>query len=1143
MKSLRLRSLLAFVFVMGSFGFADGRLVSVDVRIDLKAGTANEKTASALASGIGRVVKMTGSGVVIRLNSPDRLEDQIQALEARKSVAKVEALAPMLPGERLLDRPFSELKQIVAEYRESYLEWAEATGVEVEGEEGEEGEVPGLGYLEAYLQWKHDRAFPNEFVDVSGYENVARQRTFANQLTQNPQGMTVREAYGAASRLGFKNALKGGLGGSQEDVTGQWEFMGPRDLRAPYRIYFGLSPVNGRANAVAFDPVDSTNTFYTGGAMGGVWKTTDGGVTWNTTTDGWPLLGVSSLAVHPTNSNIVLAGTGDFYGSDVAGMGVMRSADAGQTWTRTGLNMGSSMIPGLVFYPDNPNVVFAVAGRAGGSTRGVYRSTDAGQNWSEVVTTDTDWSYVDVGAQRGNGTRTIWAVAGGTSAIRTSVDQGVTWTTITPPVTGTVNPLHIAASKINPDTAYLLSTTGRKVWKTVDAGATWTDVTAGFPNGTSSNATYNWSQGWYDYYIKTSAVNGQDMVYVGLIDVVLSVNGGATWRSIGGTNFTAAYTGSAIVHQDNHNGAVDPNNPTRALISTDGGVFVFNYNAASDSYTWDRLNKTLGITQFYTLAVHPTNPDYVTGGTQDNATPHSFNNLVQWQNPGAGDGAGCAINPLNTNIQYNSSQNHGLTRTTNAWSSSSGFKPSFGSDSVPFIGKIWLDPNDPTNVYVNTNYLWRYKEGTGTWTARLGGQLLAKSGQVRAVAIAKGDSNIIYTGASNGDLYMSRDFGSTWKQLDSLIGFTNRSILDISVNPNNTDDILVAVGGSGDHLYRVTNTNAANPTLTSVSGGSGLALPNVAANTIARDPWQPETRWYIGTDVGVFTTDNGGLTYTDITQPLGLPNVQVSELIANPTTGYLTGATFGRGIWRMKMIPAQIQSVVATPNSVMSGDGGLLTVSIDRQAPTGGVTVPLASSSTNLVVPSSVFIPAGSSSVEVAFTTAEIGSTETVFVSATLGSSTVTAEVAVLGTVNRPILKFAIKNSENVLGTAAGLLNSDDSYVSWDIKTPGDRVSLFTGITTIPVGNPLQSRLEFEVRANVPDLLYQLLAYNLATNTFDILGSGTLSTSDQVVSGAILDMSKYTGPSVEPRFALLVRSANGQPYTVFVDRARVRIVP
>lgn len=1154
---LRLGAVLVLSTAATVFGFGDlakPRLVSVDVKVTIKKGVDARFAGGSLASGIGKVIEVNGQECTVRLFDPADLSKKLLKIRSRKSVVGVLPIAPIMPGEEVLSLPTEELRQLIDEYKESYLIWADATKTPIKYDEAGVAKAPGLGYLQAYLQWKHDRSYPNREIDISGYQEIAQRRARATAEF----GSTVKEAFGANATpgqigefLNLESAMKsgGGSGGGPEDIYGNWEFMGPRDLRVPYTIYFGSSPVNGRANAVIIDH-SNANTFYAGGAQGGVWKTTDAGVTWSTTSDGWPLLGVSSLAQHPGDANIILAGTGDFYGSDVGGIGIMRSTNAGATWTLVGTNIGSGSVSSIVFFPENPSIVLASAGRS--SSGRVYRSVDAGVTWAPVASIPAGpWSDVRIGAQRLDGTRTIWAASGSISSpaisskLYKSNDSGQTWTAVTLPVsTSSQNPLHIAPSKANADTAYLLTTTTRKVWKTIDGGTTWTDVTVGFPNGSSN---YNWSQGWYDYYINTStrpdgAGGLIDVVFVGLIDIVMSINGGTSWRSIGGSNFTAGYSNSAVTHVDHHNFTVDPNNPNRCLVATDGGAFLMVYNPTADTVSWTRLNKALGITQFYTLAVHPTNPDYVKGGTQDNSTPHSFGNLIQWQNPGAGDGAGCAINWLNTNFQYNSSQNHGLSKTTNGYSSQTGFRPSFTGHSVPFIGKIWLDKNNPNNLYVNTNYLNRYDEVTDSWSMQLGGSPLAASNTINAFDVATGNSNLLYTGAGNGDLYKSTTFGSTWVKLDDAGGFTNRSILSLSVSPNNANDILIGVGGSGAHLYRCADTSAAVPIFTSVSGSGATGLPNVALSSIARDPWQPDTKWYAATDVGVFQTTDAGATWSDITQPRGLPNVEVRELIANPTTGYLTAATYGRGIWRMKIVPAIVQTVVANPTSVMSGDGGSVTVTIDRPAPAGGVSVPLSSNSGSLVVPASVLIPAGLSSAQVSYATSEVGTTQNVTISATMGG-VATANVQVLGTTNYPATTFALLNATNIVGGLPEILASDDNRLTWQIDRIDRQASKGIFNSTIGIANPSKVRIEVEVSSDLPGSVYSLyLAASMGTRT-NLVSSGPLTATDGVIRFDITDPSVILGPNGEISITLVTSGPPNTQFTTRVDRVRFRALP
>ncbi|MCA0359567.1 MAG: hypothetical protein LCH41_00785 [Armatimonadetes bacterium] len=1111
-----------------------------EIKVEFRGETNQADLASHLAQGFGWVHRREGGAWIFRIKDPSALGSTMDAWKRRSSVREVEAIIPHLPQELIKTSGLSKLEQVIDEYKTAY--WAyhpfrdEEEDLIEEGEEGME-EVPGLDFLETYLEHKRLRAYPNQEIDFSGYIEVAQRRLQQPQPNGNerPRGLPGMRFPGEAPAPR-----------AQEDFSGNWEFMGPRDLRAPYRIYFGLSPVNGRINALAVHPTQP-NTFYAGGAQGGVWRTTDAGVNWEVLTDNWPLLGVSSVEIHPTNPNIILAGTGDYFGYDVAGIGVMRTTDGGTTWTRTGVNMGNAAISRIKFDPTNPNIVVAVGGRTGGN--GLWRSNDAGQTWT-LLDSSIAYSDLSVGVAPSGQPNTMWAVAGGSSfAVRRSDDRGATWTNVTPPstlLTGSQNPLAVAASTITPGTVYVLSTTQRRILKSTDFGATWADTTNNFPTGGTNN--YNWSQGWYDYHITASSTtptggSPQDVLWVGLIDINVSVNGGTTWRNAGGTNYASGYSNSAIVHVDHHGFAIDPQNPDRFLAGSDGGVFLGTYAPSTDALTWSRLNKNLGVTQFYTLAVHPTNPDYVKGGTQDNSTPHSFGNLALWQNPGAGDGAGCAINPFNVNFQYNSSQYHGLSKTTNAYGGQSGFKPSFGSDSVPFIGKLWLDPNNGRYVYVNTNYLWRYDEDTDTWTARVGAQALSTNSRVNWVEVAPGDSNLIYTGSGDGQLWMSRNFGSTWTRIDRQGlsgGLPNRAITSISANPLNKNEILIGLGGSGGNLYRCSDTTATSPTFTNVSGSGSTGLPSVIVNTVVRDPWRPATTWYAGNDVGVFVTENAGSTWTDITQARGLPNVQVNQLIANQTTGYLTAATFGRGIWRMKLVPVNLQSVSAEP--IISGDGGTATVVLQRAAPAGGVTVALTSANpARLGVPASVFVAEGATSATFPVTTTEGTSNTSVDITASLSGNSVVGTVNVLGMQLLQTTRGGARNSINETGSFANIDNEDTSVWSWSMQDPRTGFTEAVMLARAPSGSTSTSRLVLRAKSSVANTTFRVLFYNSNTRTFTQVGSGVIGTSYSTNVLTLPSVTPYLAPGQEFRYSVIFdKSASSSTLRVDVDRLVVR---
>lgn len=785
-------------------------------------------------------------------------------------------------------------------------------------------------YDGAYRYWLQQSAYPKKELDWGAYARAFSQRS-------------------RMSTVGFKEEF---LLPTQQP---RWDFLGPNNLPVPMRQYYGEGTVSGRINGVAFDP-KNPSVMYLASAGGGFWRYKGEEDNWTCLSDDWENVKFSSVAVNPTDSKIIIVGTGDYDGALGYGFGLMMTKDGGQSWQnilRKELRWYS--VSQILFDPDHPDIITVTAGRHPHEKGKMLRSEDGGATWANVNVApgeQLDWTDVQVSQKGADGRRYYYATsvrAGNdvdltgfrhdaawcdAAGVWRSEDRGRHWIRLAVKVAGDcVANVDVAPSPSAPRRVYLITSNnfrGEKnpvpghVWLSDKAGDGWRDITGNFPHheDISKQDAYNWSQSWYDFYIRCSKnpTTGQDVIYVGLIDLVASVDGGGSWQSVGRT-----YQLDAKTHNDQHAFVVNPNDPNDLLIGNDGGVYHLIFDPKQRLWTFqNNLNARLGMTMFYRIAVDPNNPDWVLGGAQDNATPVSMGDLSRWSNKGDGDGGFCAINPQTPKIQYATSQDLHIFRTDDGWSSYQPISPlvtvnvngvnkdiDFGPEPRGFIAPIALDPKNPNKLYAGTNFLWRWEEGTGWGTGHISDRALASSvgdisGYISFIAIAPTDSSRIYTGSSLGDLFMSTDAGSTWQRIDNdntIASSPALPVTSIAVNPNNPDSILVGFGSTEAfaHIWRCDNTRADEIQWTPVGGVGARALPFIPLNAIAVDPRRPDSTYYVATDVGVFLSKDGGNTWANFGAPLGLPNVRVTDLQIVPGTRRLVAATFGRGVWRIDL--------------------------------------------------------------------------------------------------------------------------------------------------------------------------------------------------------------------------------------------------
>ncbi len=956
------------------------------------------------------------------------------------------------------------------------------------------------GFKDAYLWWYEERAYPFGKLDFSIFEKA--QRHVEKMEPARSPSASVRAA-----------------GGSK------WESLGPKGLDIPYQIYYGQPPLSGRVNDVAAVP-GNPDMFYIATATGGVWRIERLGPTnFNATplSDDWESMATNAVAIDPMNPDVIYVGTGDFNGGYPYSFGIMKSVDGGNTWQNYGRSQfGSCAVRRILIDPDNPNIIVVAAGRGQQGTTGLWRSTDGGLNWSLVLNVNAAWTDVEASIPDGSGNRIYYASGEGVARLYRSHDRGATWVQMSSPVGNDwVDGVEIAASATDPNRVYYLVGAYGQIFRSNNQGqsGSWTDISAGFPNGSQF---YNWSQWWYDFHINCTAnpANGQDLVFVGLIDIVMSQNNGSGWQSVGLT-----YTNNAITHNDQHGIAFNPaiGNNVEALVANDGGIHILNYNAQSNTWTFNpHANDKIVSTQFYRFDIHPTDSTRVLGGTQDNATPWSNGTLNTWKNVGGGDGGFCAINPSNPANQYATSQFLAVYRTNNSWSSSSYIGPNYGGDNVAFIAPITIDPSNPHLLYAGTNYLYRWNNNTNSWESRLGNQSLGSS--IRAIAVAPSNSNVIYTGSTNGVLYMTTNAGVSYTQINSgANNLPNRTITSIAVNPNNAFDIIVTLSGTNvGHVWRCSDVQPNDRLWVDISGTGGGALPDVPTTSVIRHPSAPSETYFVANDAGLFFTTNSGTTWINATSPLGMPRVDVSELRFAPAQDKLFAATWGRGIWMLDLNDVGLNKLVANPKVYIGDQTGSATLEVDRPTGTSGVNVALSSSNPAILqVPAFTTIPAGKREVTFNFTTVSpTNGPEVITITASTSSGQVTETVIVypLMPVQLILTPPSVTGGNSVTGTLklngpAGtgglqvdITSSDSTLAQPDVASvlvpQGESEATFT-ITTYGVKATTKVRISATANGGTARATLEItppVAKQLILNPQQVF-SGETCTGTVVISG------------------------------------------
>lgn len=737
-----------------------------------------------------------------------------------------------------------------------------------------------------------------------------------------------------------------------------WQSIGPRSALAKTTSNRAWGNVAGRISGLAIHPNDPSIVLLAS-ATGGIWKSTDSGDSWRPVSDGAPSLAVSSVAFAPSNPSIAFAATGevDNAGGETfpaqslgtyLGAGLLRSGDGGETWSRVDLDLpANAVLSRVLVHPSDPQRVLVgiylyhqIAANTF-SSGGIYRSTDGGVHFtqtfnhriSDLVQDPADASRVYLGAGR--------CPTCPASGVHVSTDFGQTWNpSLTPanPAAGFTSPsgrIRLGATRVSGATILYASVldadnqhTKAGIYRSPDGGVTWvkkTVATSMCPGPPGLN------QCSYDHWIGPAA-GSDSTVFFGSIDLYKSSDGAGSWVKL-----TDNYNGQGIavpVHPDQHAGVVSPFAPNTIYFANDGGL----YRSTDAGQTFQNLNATLTLAQFNGVALHPDDPEFAIGGTQDNGNLR-YTGQAQWTDRTSGDGGFNLIrrdSPAQIlsghYFAYMVASSDGGTnyRNVTACGALMDCDSDDPLDPMAFYPPVQAAPSPAGTVFLATNRMWSNPSFGGdpaAWTPRSSASILETEGDVFTALEVLGDgSGPIWAGSVLEGVFFSNDGGATFEKRNS--GLPAAIVSKIVAVTGDGRSAYVTFGGflglPSRHVFR---TSDGGFTWANISGN----LPDVPITTLAIDPADP-TDIFVGSDVGVFRSVNGGATWTSFNE--GLPNASITDLRFHRFTGDLYAATYGRGIFRIKAPAlAPLADFAASPSLLVAGQP-ILFVDTSANAPT-----------------------------------------------------------------------------------------------------------------------------------------------------------------------------------------------------------------
>lgn len=697
---------------------------------------------------------------------------------------------------------------------------------------------------------------------------------------------------------------------NQNSASAAWSPFGPNATPVNQTGY--MENGIGRINSIAFHPTNP-NIFFVGVAQGGVWKTTNNGVSWTPLTDNLPITRISDISINPTNPNEIYISVCDFEYIGVSlhlngrkrhthyGLGVYKTLDGGLTWAPTGLtynltNGDASLIRKILINPSNTNDIVACG------VTGIYKSSNAGATWTKKL----DSLFWDMHQDPINPNilyaSTGWVMTSniGNAGVYKSTDFGNTWTMLNTgmPLIGDIQRVKIAISPSNNNYIYALGVDVDGglygIYQSIDAGVNWSflpPVDNILEGGTGSGFG---GQGNYDLGLLVDFLD-PNTVYVGGVNMWTSYDGANSFVPM--SHWTTQY--GATLHGDIHYIARSPLTGNY-FVCSDGGVYQTSamigdsWSTSAWPTVWTQMN-TMQISSFYRLSSSKNAAGQLIAGAQDNAS--MYYNAGTWSTIFGGDGMDNCLFPTSTTNVLGSSQYGNMWVSSDNGVSSYIASSNINGEQAEWVTPIVADYNNPGTVYIGNENVSKSTDHGNSWmplATIASNTLTGQSSEISALAVSNSNSQVIYAARRvryeygvNGVIIKTTNGGASFTNITNNLP-DSLYYTGIEINASNANIAYVSMAGfsATDKVFTTTNGGTTWQNIT-------YNLPNLPVNCIKQIPGTNDL--IIATDIGVYTLASGSTTW--VNNSFGLPNVIVSDIEFNPALNKVYVSTFGRGIW------------------------------------------------------------------------------------------------------------------------------------------------------------------------------------------------------------------------------------------------------